>query len=345
MRPLYPYGAPGSGGTPGSIETPYAVSGATVAAVLASLAAVSAVNGAYATATVDGQTPVLMTYDETDDAWYETGGGHGTELAPYWTASTGDDGVDALPEATSSAYAVVGKGTGSPATVRGLVVVATDWATASSSNSGQLQRAVAVWVSPTLFALGTPSTAYLLDRTVSPWTASVGSGGAINYNSAVAGRIAVKSGTAAASSLSVGSRSTSSRLAILMGRAKAAGVSTASGSASFVRTMSTSDTNQFCGLAVGGTTAANATEWHTWGSGGSLVTTGVGSADERRLEVILTVASNALELRVNCAESATFSTTSVATTGTASGAEVSVSPQNSASVTLSAQPVLAMEWN
>lgn len=344
LRPLYPNGAPGSGGTPGSVEQPYAISGASVAEVLASLASVSAVDGAYATATVDGQTPVLMVYNQTDDAWYETGGGHGTELAPYWTTSTGDDGVEALPAPASGLYGVVGKGTGSPFTLRGLVIVATDWATAASANVGSLQSTFNEWVSPTLYAKGTPSTAYVLDRTVSPWTASVGSGGAVNYNSAVANRLAVKSGTGASSSVSVGTKSSSSALGILMTRAKVAGMSTATGSASYVRALSTSESAQFVGLAVGGTTAANATEWHTWGTSG-IVATGVACGTEKRLEALLTLATDAFELRVDGASSATFSTTCTATTATGAGAEIVANPQNSASVTVSARRVLCMEWN
>lgn len=336
----------GSSAADGSITAPYQATGADASAVLSALAALSAANGAYAAATITGSAPRLMQYVSADSAWYATDGGDGSQLAPFWTASTGEDGIDALPAAAADAYGVIGKGSGSPQSLRRLTLVADGWASAVSSTVGQLQGPLLEWVTPTIHAFGTPSTVYGVERTTSPFTATVGSGGAVDYGVTVAGRVSVKSGSAAASTLAAPvAATTSSRMLCILSRVTATGISTASGSNSVVRMITSSDSGQYLGIAAGGTAASNATEWHAPNASAALVTTGIAIATEKRLDVLLTISTNTLSIYVNGSATAAYSAASVATTGTTTAGTIIANPQGGASVTMRLKRAIFCEWN
>ena len=156
----------GGGGANGTIDAPWQATGASASAVLTALAALSAADGDYAAATVTGSLPRLMRYVAADSAWYATDGGDGSQLAPYWTTSTGEDGIDALPAGAADTYGVIGKGTGSPQTLRRLTLILDAVLSTAATASGVgavLPGPIREWVSPTLHALGTPATCYVMD--------------------------------------------------------------------------------------------------------------------------------------------------------------------------------------
>lgn len=328
----------GGGGTP-------TVTGATVAEVLAGLAAYT--GAGLAIATVSGQAPRLMAYDATDSAWYGTDGGDGSELTPYWTASTGEDGIDALPAADANAYGIIGKGSGAPQTLRRLTLIADGALStgATAANVGALLPGpIREWVSPTLHALGTPATCYVMDRATGSWSASAPAGSQFNWNTTVANRIAIRAGTATENTVSIGTRSASTATALLVRRAKVTGASIASGGAGYLQSISSSDSGQYAGMAYGGASAANATNWHVFTGTPGLTDTGIALATECSLEAVLVLASNAISVRKDGSASAAWSGTTTATTASTAGSRIGAAVQNAAQTTVSFRAFYAMEW-
>lgn len=338
-------GIVGAGGSGGGASSGVAIiEGASVAECLSLLAALPS-STTLAVVTVTGQAPRLMDYDADDDAWYGTDGGDGSELTPFWTASSGEDGLDALPAATSGAYAVIAKGSGSPQAQRGLVLLA-DGALTTPANAasigGWLLGAIVEWVTPVVFALGTPSTCYVLGRAVTNWTPTAPAGSAFTYNSTLANRVAVLAGTSTTNTASIGTRSTSSTVGLLVRRLSLANPA-AAGSSSFMRVLSSSDSGQFGGFAAGGSTGS-ATNYSAWNASAALVDTGIPIATEKALLLTLNIASNAINIRVNGAATPTYTGTSVVTTASTAGVEIAAAVQTVAT-RWGFQRAFFMEWN
>lgn len=339
--------AGGSSGPDGSITAPWQATGASASAVLTALAALTAANGDYAAATITGQAPRLMQYVAADSAWYATDGGDGSQLAPYWTTSTGEDGIDALPAAGADAYGVIAKGSGSPQTLRRLTLIADGALSTGATASGVgalLPGPIREWVSSTLHARGTPATCYVMDRATGSWSASAPAGSQFNWNSTVSSRLAVRAGTATENVVSIGTRSASTATALLVRRAKVTGASIASGGGGYLQSISSSDSGQYAGLGYGGTGAANATNWQVFTGTPGFTDTAIALATECSLEAVLDLATNAISVRKDGASAATWSGTSTATTASSVGSRIGAAVQNSAQTTISFRTFYAMEW-
>lgn len=334
----------GSANPDGSLEFPYTAEGADYAAVIALLAGYATADGVYANALITGQQPVLLQYNDTDGEWYEPSGGHGTQLAPFWSVSTGDDGIDGLPSPTSGAYAVIGKGTGNPFPLRGLVLTTAEAGAVYNSGVATLITGLIRWVHPDIYALGTPTTVVGYIKSTNAGTASVGSGtgGAINYNSTVANRVAVRASVTNSSSLTSSvTRTTSTQLAVIASRVKATGTASAAGNVYF-RAGTTSDTNQFLGVIAGGSASSNT--WAVWtGTGPSTFSdSGVSATSESHIEATLNVSSNALNLYSN--GQLVLSTTSTSSGALGGMQDIVASFTGGLNTTISFTECLALEW-
>jgi hypothetical protein len=278
-----PGGAGGQTPPNGSAEYPWQATGANVAAVQAALAALSASDGDLAWAAVTGGWSGTLEYDATDDAWYAPNGGDGSELAAYWVTGTGQDGIEALASAQPGDFAVIGRGTGSPQTLRGLG--------GTYSGTG---LPVSCWVTSETYTIGTPSLVYAIDRMdpsrgLGGWTETVAAGGAVDWDTTVADRVAVKAGAGADSyAVASGSAPAAATMAVIAERVAVDGAA-AAGSATQVRVNSSTGNFVFL-IGAGGASApgADTTNWWYFNGSGVATATTITHGTERRLECLYT---------------------------------------------------------
>jgi hypothetical protein len=294
-----------AGGSPdGSSSAPWQATGSDVAAVQSALAALSPSDGDLAWAAVTGGWSGTLQYDDTDGAWYAPGGGDGSELAPYWTATApGSGALASLPPAEADAWAVIGKGGGTPLSQRGLNI--------TSSIDGYAQ---AVWVPAAVYALGAPDAADVSRSlpTATEWTlATTGTAGAYT---ATGGRVVLTSGSTAAAAIERETKGAATILGVIWEDAVWASVTTSSNQG-FAASRTSSDSGQGLFIGWGGSTSpgGQTTKLNTYNGAGAVVDTGVTFASATWAVAILDVSTNAIAIYADGA--AAYTGTSIITSG------------------------------
>lgn len=348
----------------GTINYPFIVNAANYNDIISALAALSGVvnnSYAYVLNTTSGES-ALMQYNSADSAWYEAEfntslgyGGRGTQLCPYWTAATGETGISKLPAIKTGDYGIIGKGTGSRKSLRTLIILSDGWMTSYVSDGRGIQAPPVIrWVSPTCYALGTPNTVAFCSGTISGWSTTIGSGGAIAYNSPTASRINVKSGTAASSVLYGGTDSTSTTLVLLARNCKVDGINAARQGYSYIRNHSNTpaSSGEFAGIITGTGSSGNigsGTTWCVWTAttpSAAYSDSGVSALEEHAIEMISNTSNNSVQVRFDGNDSATISTTSTAVVTNSNQAEIaSVPGTGGVAINTTFSEVFAMEWN
>jgi len=267
---------------------------------------------------------LLLQYEFADTAWYEPSGGHGTRVAPYWVSTpAGSGALASLPVGGKSEYAVAGKGSGTPITMRAL--------NCSSTGDGY---DLTFWVPAAVFALGTPESSDVVVRYPEPadMTVALGSGGTL---AAASGKLTFTRSTGVAANISsVDSRSSATDLGFFFSDFAVAGVSALS-TQTFITVRATTDSNQALFLEFGGTGSPGSqiTKLNVYNSVPTLVDTGVTLASLSYWCAVINISTNLLTVYQDGVS--VYSVNSVLTSGTTNRTQLQLGGQSGTAVTFS----------
>lgn len=298
-----------TGGSTWAFQT-VTVTGADVAAVnalLASIRAVSGVTPATSALATIGSDTWLLVYDSTDARWYGVVE-DGSELAPYTATGTNEDAYDALGTPYTDAYAILGRGTGSPFSRRGRVIQLT--------SSG---LTVPVWLTPTVHARGAPTQARGMVR-MAPSSASTNAVPHANF--AESGSVTASSYNTTTSRVNcrdslliAGTRASYRYLAFFASRLSLTGIADPTNeNYRQLEVRSSAGSGQRLGLRAGYSAALpNTTSWGVYNSAAAFASTGIAWASETRMEVLLDTTTDDCTIWTT-GDAAVYTATSIATT-------------------------------